>query len=143
MDNLPQEIIDNILIKTKDINAAVAFKNDYVTKQILKTIENPWETYIKEGNLKVIQYLRKNNIKPPSEFFICRYQPKGSVMDLATYYGKIEIVKYIHENNLVKCTENAMDMAAENGHFEVIKYLHENKIGECPIYTMDISVRNR
>ena len=86
-------------------------------------MENPWDTYIKEGNLEIIQYLHKNNIECPAEFIIVKDYEYGSAMDYAARNGHLEIVKYLHENKLAKCTEQAMDCASENGHLKVFKYI--------------------
>ena len=48
-------------------------------------------------------------------------------MDGAALNGKLEIVKWLHENRFEGCTTKAMDRAAGNGYIEVVKWLHENR----------------
>ncbi|KAJ3312087.1 hypothetical protein HDU76_002964, partial [Blyttiomyces sp. JEL0837] len=65
-----------------------------------------------------------------------------SLMDFAAKYGKLEVLQYLHENNISTCTTEAMDLASENGHLSVVEYLHENRSEGCTTEAMDAAARN-
>lgn len=49
-------------------------------------------------------------------------------MDEADGKGRLEVVKWLHENRKEGCTAKAMEAAVANGHLEVVKYLCENRL---------------
>ncbi len=49
------------------------------------------------------------------------------IMDDAAIHGRLDVVKWLHENRTEGCTKVAMSMATINGHLDVIKWLHENR----------------
>ncbi|GAM24807.1 hypothetical protein SAMD00019534_079820 [Acytostelium subglobosum LB1] len=60
-----------------------------------------------------------------------------SAMDWAAYCGHLEIVKFLHENRTEGGTEKCWLEAAENGHLEVIKFLHHNRTEPCTPEVME------
>ncbi|KAJ3319096.1 hypothetical protein HDU76_000652 [Blyttiomyces sp. JEL0837] len=60
-----------------------------------------------------------------------------NAMDRAAELGKLDIVKWLHENRTEGCTTDAMDLAASNGYLNVVKYLHENRNEGCTTAAMD------
>jgi hypothetical protein len=44
-------------------------------------------------------------------------------MDCASFYGQLEVVKFLHEI-CDECTQFAICYSSENGYLEVVKYLH-------------------
>ena len=63
-------------------------------------------------------------------------------LNLASKYGHLEVVKWLHENRNDGCSSHAMDHAASNGHIEVVKWLHENRTEGCTIWAMDLASKN-
>uniref|UniRef100_K3WNV6 Ankyrin repeat protein n=1 Tax=Globisporangium ultimum (strain ATCC 200006 / CBS 805.95 / DAOM BR144) TaxID=431595 RepID=K3WNV6_GLOUD len=49
------------------------------------------------------------------------------VMDSTAVYGHLDLVQWLRENHYEGCTNYAIVWAAGNGHLEVIKWLHENR----------------
>lgn len=64
--------------------------------------------------------------------------PLNSI-DFAAMNGRLDIIKYLHINNLSECTIGAMDFAAAYGHFEVVRWLHYNRTEGCSTTAMDIA----
>jgi hypothetical protein len=54
-----------------------------------------------------------------------------NAMDCATGYGNLEMVKWLHENRTEGCTKDAMMMAAKYGHLEMVEWLYENRTECC------------
>ncbi|GAB9476371.1 hypothetical protein Gpo141_00013437, partial [Globisporangium polare] len=54
-----------------------------------------------------------------------------SAMNTAAAFGHLEVVKFLHENRAEGCTTDAMGLAALNGHFEVVLFLHANRRESC------------
>ena len=65
-----------------------------------------------------------------------------NAMDLASQYGNLDVVKWLHKNREEGCTTNAMDCAADKGHLDVVKWLHENRKEGCSIWAMNWAARN-
>jgi len=63
-------------------------------------------------------------------------------IDHAAKCGHLHIVKWFHENNIGKCTEDAMDFAASNGDMDTLQFLHYNRREGCTIDAMDGAARN-
>ena len=63
-----------------------------------------------------------------------------ATMDWAAAYGRLEIVKWLHENRSEGCTPWAMDLSTRAGHFEVTKWLYKNR-SEGNINNLMILVR--
>lgn len=81
---------------------------------------------IADGKLDIIRFI--------SIVFAKRYE---NICDVAAEYGQLEILKFLHENELGGCTTEAMDYAAAGGHVEIVKFLHENRQEGCTTEAMD------
>jgi len=51
----------------------------------------------------------------------------NNVMDVPAKYNALDVLKFLHENNLGGCTSKAMKMAAKNGSLEMVEYLYYNR----------------
>ncbi len=56
-----------------------------------------------------------------------------SAMDNAARFRDLEILKYLHENELGTCTKAAMDIAAANGDLDIVQYLDKNRSEGCSL----------
>ncbi|EGG22236.1 hypothetical protein DFA_04354 [Cavenderia fasciculata] len=65
-----------------------------------------------------------------------------SAMNIASMYGSVDIVKYLHENRTEGCTSYAMDDAAGGGHLNVVKFLHFHRTEGCSEFAMDGAAQN-
>jgi ankyrin repeat protein len=52
-------------------------------------------------------------------------------MNATARYGRLEVVKFLHENRSEGCTVTAIDFAAKNGHLDIVKFVHENRTEGC------------
>lgn len=88
-----------------------------------KAIYLGWEKLAEIGDLQGIKLLDNYyNIyfdKPNN----CSYH----VMDIAAYYGNLDIIKYLHKNRIEGCSYYAVDWAAMRGHRHVVEWLLENR----------------
>ena len=48
-------------------------------------------------------------------------------MDYAAGDGRLDVVKWLHDNRTEGCSIWAMNLAAENGHLDVFEFLYKNK----------------
>ncbi len=107
----PQELED-IIILMLDMCTLVecrTLQSNYVKKC---TEYDSLETAVKKGNLHCVRYLLSQE-----------YGCITWAMNLAAYYGHLEIVKWLHYNRTEGCTTFAMDWAAANGRLEIIEFL--------------------
>ncbi|OQS05757.1 ankyrin repeat [Thraustotheca clavata] len=71
-------------------------------------------------------------------------------MSKAACNGKLDVIKFLHEERNAECstyamykaarfgcTTYAMDAAARHGHFDVVKFLHENRTEGCTADAID------
>ncbi|GAM19717.1 hypothetical protein SAMD00019534_028920, partial [Acytostelium subglobosum LB1] len=74
---------------------------------------------------------------------MCYYLPSRSMLhdcggiDRAAMYGHIDIVKFLTEKQLYRCTTYAMTSAAQNGDLDLVHYLHENRTEGCTTDALD------
>src|SRR3990170_639074 len=97
-----------------------------------KAIKLGLEKLIKNGNLDYIKLLHKFG---KTNFNIEYYV----IIDYVAMHGRLEILKWLHENKIGECTTKAMDVAAEYGHLDVIKWLHEHGKEGCTTNAMDFA----
>ncbi|EGG18665.1 ankyrin repeat-containing protein [Cavenderia fasciculata] len=81
--------------------------------------------------LDLIQYLYQRFPKTTNTW-------DALTFDLAAVAGKLDIVKFLHENKKA-CTIKTMDHAAEFGNLDIVQFLHFNRTEGCTIQAMDIS----
>ncbi|EGG18626.1 hypothetical protein DFA_04121 [Cavenderia fasciculata] len=93
------------------------------------------ECAIKNARLDVIQYFHKKYSKSNVLW-------NRDVLNMASEYGHLDIVKFLHENRTEGCTTKAMDEAACNGHIEIVKFLHFNRTEGCTTDAMDFATMN-
>lgn len=103
---------------------------------------------IKSGHFDILKWLYKNNINCCTKYSLgiaCSkgyfdmvkwihkniyndfYYLSSCAMDLAAINGHLEILIYLHENNIGICSKDAMDLASLNGHFDIVKWLYKNR----------------
>ena len=63
-------------------------------------------------------------------------------MDIAALRGNLDILKFLHENRSEGCTTDAMDNAAAHGHLEIIRFLDEHRTEGCTAYAMEDAAAN-
>ncbi|GMF61717.1 unnamed protein product [Phytophthora fragariaefolia] len=56
--------------------------------------------------------------------------------------GRLDMVRWIHENRSEPCSTEAMDYAAGKGHLEVARFLHENRSEGCTKHAMSSAAAN-
>ena len=78
-------------------------------------IDNPLNLSAQKGFLDILIY-----------FF--EVQTNAILFNIASQYGQLKILKYLHENGC-PWTSLTCSLAAGNGHLNCLKYLHENG---CP-----------
>src|ERR1700727_1437640 len=135
MEKLPKEVRDIITVYGGSL-LAISTGNEYVKQILLDGLSLP-ETWM-SGNDETIKWLIKYNIRGFSDDTVKKTITKGDLdlvnffykdrkennfveMDYAAENGRIEILKWFHENRTEGCTTNAMDQAAKEGHFHIVK----------------------
>jgi hypothetical protein len=119
--NLPLEIklmtIDYLPIK-KRMQVLFGIKEKV---QIDQTNENYYlEEAIKHENLPMLRYMIINNF----EWTI-------NSIDVASKYGNLGLLKYLHKARPKECSNRAIDYAAHNGNLEIVKWLLLNRNEGC------------
>ena len=113
MVSLPYEIIDHILIFTKNVDLCIQLKRFYPLVKLNYSIDES----SKNGHLEVVKYLH--------------YIGKNCTtyaMDYASMNGHIEVVKYLHSIGK-DFTRYAMNWASETGHLEVVNiFTFDNEV---------------
>ncbi|KAL7746948.1 hypothetical protein RI367_007660 [Sorochytrium milnesiophthora] len=61
------------------------------------------------------------------------------LVDDAAKFGRLEVVRYLHENGYGACTTRAMDSAAMYGHLSVVRFLNEHQTEGCTTWAMDLA----
>ncbi|EFA81098.1 hypothetical protein PPL_05934 [Heterostelium album PN500] len=82
------------------------------------------------GHINVLEYLQRENLDSPLADGFC-------LLDIAASNGKLDCLKWLHSNNINRCSTDAMDMAAENGDLQTVKWLHYNRTEGCTTKAMD------
>ena len=108
-----------------------------------------WEGLCKIGNFDAIKILYKYRV------FVMKIYFDFAFIDIASQYGHLQIVKFLHMNELeikkifpylmkygTYCTNNAMDWAARNGCLNIVKFLHENRKEGCSVFAMYWAAKN-
>ncbi|OQS01374.1 hypothetical protein ACHHYP_01175 [Achlya hypogyna] len=54
-------------------------------------------------------------------------------LNTAAARGQLDIVRFLHEHDLAKCSTKAMDDAAANGDLAMVQYLHEHRREGCSL----------
>jgi hypothetical protein len=62
--------------------------------------------------------------------------PDNNIMDMASEYGYIDVVTWLHNRN-EGCTTDAMDYSSRNGKLEIVKFLHYNRNEGCTTKAMN------
>lgn len=65
-----------------------------------------------------------------------------AAMDMAAGNGRLDLVRWLHENRNEGCTARAMDGAAESGFLDVAKWLHNFRHEGCTVHAMDSAAEN-
>ncbi|EGG19975.1 hypothetical protein DFA_07088 [Cavenderia fasciculata] len=103
-------------------------------KSYLKNTYGYLEGAISSGNLDFVKYVYENVTKDP------RY----SGIDKAAGKGSIEIIKFLHDNQVGKSNQwkGAMSRAVMNGHLSMVEWLHHNRTETGTTNEMDYACRN-
>jgi ankyrin repeat protein len=156
---LPNEIIDQILLKLNDVEIAVELDRYYVVKQIYN-LENLCDykvDWVKEyGYLEFIKHLQNKKFTIFQEGvidvtaklkylvtlkYMYRYESNPY---LVTRNAPLDVVKFMHKFDV--CTVYTIEEAAKNGHLDVVKFLYRTgsssiifKNKSYTIYNSDIN----
>ncbi len=157
--------INNLLRTSKQfINKKEDFKK-YIDRRFPKRTQlQNWtcfESAINLGHFCIIKHLRKEyiswfqgwlNVSMNARNVSIHPHIRNSIfyrrnleiyaLDLASYFGHLDIVKYFHYLG-GRCTVRAMDLAAKKGHLHVVKWLHENRSEGCSKNAIWLGVRNK
>ncbi|OQS00531.1 hypothetical protein THRCLA_21680 [Thraustotheca clavata] len=63
-------------------------------------------------------------------------------INTAAARGQIEIVRFLTENDLAKCSKKAMDDAASNGDLAMVEYLDKNRTEGCSLVGFILSEKH-
>jgi len=55
----------------------------------------------------------------------------SDVMDVVAKHNQLDLLIFLHDNNLGGCTSDAMDLAAKYGHLRIVEFLYFNRIEGC------------
>ncbi len=133
---LPSEIISEILIFTDNFKLCIQIKDNYSANKVYNKKYHSFNKICRKGDLEVLKWLFFNNK-------IDYTNTNNNIMDSASKYGHLDIVKFLHENRLEGCTTSAMNYASQNGYLEIVMFLHENRLEGCTTSAMDKAVLNR
>ncbi|OQS02249.1 hypothetical protein THRCLA_05355, partial [Thraustotheca clavata] len=61
---------------------------------------------------------------------------KCNAMDLASYFGRLEAVQFLHSVGIKCCSTNGMDYACASGHLHIVQWLHEHRSEGCSALAM-------
>src|SRR4029078_12121116 len=123
MEALPLELVDKILIYSKNVNFSIELNREYSTKKIIRENPNAVEFFLNPKNFETIKNweFKRNGI-------VWRFIPEGGkklvwASEFAARHGHVEIFQLLYENKFGKFNTRAMAEAAQNGHFAVVKWL--------------------
>jgi hypothetical protein len=126
VSTIPLEILDKILIINKDITTSSLLNRHYAVNTIL---------LITRDLVNAVKLNKKDIIKKV-------YDPEIHNWNKCSSVGDLEIIKWLHKNNIEGCSSVAMDIASDNGHLEVVKWLHFNRTEGCTRDAMDYASEN-
>ncbi|DBA02764.1 TPA: hypothetical protein N0F65_010692 [Lagenidium giganteum] len=131
------DVLKFLLSKGKELCACDCVYHAAVNRH-LSTVEfvmarrdSPWSSKVPQkwatkmvasGHVDVLQYFLQHH----------RLRFHSHAMAMAASNGHLEMVKFVHEHQLAKCTKAAM-----GGHFDVVKFLHNHRQEGCTVVTMD------
>ncbi|KAL7749960.1 hypothetical protein RI367_004475 [Sorochytrium milnesiophthora] len=71
--------------------------------------------------------------------WLIQISPPGGLlaMDEAASFGRLDVIKSLHNAGSNECTARGMDYAAENGYIDIIIWLHENRKEGCTPYAIN------
>jgi hypothetical protein len=135
--SLPAEIVDDILLRTGDIEVINYFNRfsiikDLAPKTYKESVGEKFYRYM-EGLIKISNVnddVKKAKLKESASKPV-------NLVDWAAGTGRLEYLKYLIENTKLVGSTDAMDLAAMNGHFEVVKFLHNTVMVRCTTLAMD------
>ena len=115
----------------------------HLIHQIFTYCKNETILYILEHNSKYRNFLTNNKFFLNEILDICKEREKYfNIFDKAAYYGYLNIIQWLHSNQIEGCTTNAMKYAAYYGHLHVIEWLHSNRTEGCTDDAMNIAALN-
>ncbi|EFA78154.1 hypothetical protein PPL_08804 [Heterostelium album PN500] len=62
------------------------------------------------------------------------------LMDNASTYGNLNILKWLHENTTESCTTSAINFAAREGHLDCVQFLNVNRSEGCTVEAMNNAI---
>ncbi|EGG22235.1 hypothetical protein DFA_04353 [Cavenderia fasciculata] len=137
-----KEILE-YLINIKKCSPSTTTRNNNSNSNYL--LVDAMELACKTGDLSLLKLCsteknnNNNNIRSRGT-----KQLNTTLMNMACGRGSIDIVKYLHDNNLTEggCTVQAMDQAADNNQLEILKFLHFNRTEGCSSDALENAARN-
>jgi hypothetical protein len=125
--SIPQELTDDILIKSGNIELCREFQNQYCYTKIIE-YNGTWEQAVQSNNLEKIKWLHQYKSDEYS----------SEIMDIAAGLGNLEILEWLHNNRSEGYTTRAIIQALKNGHLNIVKFILLNKSKDW--WAMDINI---
>jgi hypothetical protein len=97
------------------VNGFYCFESKHEYDDFIKNTED-LESYIKNGDLEYVKSICKNKLLITNK-----------VMNIATEYGQLDIIKYFHNQNC-PLSYSIMYYGSNTGNLNIIKYAHENGV---------------
>jgi hypothetical protein len=96
--------------------------------------QHTWMWAAETGKLNVLKWLHANRI-PYKTYY-------SAIVEAATVYGHLDIVKWFFANGLKRTVRALTQLAAEYGHLDIVKWLHANGKGKYYYYARKSAVLN-
>ena len=144
------EIIDKIIIHTKNIDLIDQLCTDHSIKQFYYKNQNicSWKTACKLGCIKLVKIMHKNELeKYKNRENLIKIQDRSEVfcaiawlrehhyLECSTIHGGKSSFCWL-KNNESRSPYIAMDLAIKNNHLEIVKYMHDNGY-KCSLISID------
>lgn len=110
---LPQEIISDILVETKDIELSCGMNDEYAIKKIYDPFLHTWNYAAKHNYLELIKWLHVNKKEGCT----------NRIMDIAVTHGNLRIVEWLYTHRTEGCTSRAITYAQWNEDTEMVDFL--------------------
>jgi hypothetical protein len=74
-------------------------------------------------------FIRKSNYAP-DDWNVC------------ARYGRLDMIEWLHDNNVKGCAASVMDEAAESGHLDIVIFLNEYRTEKCTQWAIEGAAMN-
>ncbi|KAF0744491.1 hypothetical protein Ae201684P_018471 [Aphanomyces euteiches] len=82
------------------------------------------------GNAAIVEHLHNHGAQ------------ETNLMDTAAKYGHRDVLAFLHEHQVGRCTKAAMDHAADRGHQDIVEFLHHHREEGCSYRAIDMAAAN-